>query len=78
MDRLVEKGFVDTFRIFHPEADQYSWWDLKSRARDRNVGWRIDYFFVSQNLVPSVQSAFILKEVLGADHCPVGIELNVD
>ena len=78
MDRLVEKGFVDTFRIFHPEADQYSYWDLKSRARDRNVGWRIDYFFVSQNLVDSVQSAFILQEVMGADHCPVGIELNVD
>ena len=78
MDRLVERGFVDTFRIFHPEADQYSYWDLKSRARDRNVGWRIDYFFVSQNMVPSVQSAFILKEVMGADHCPVGIELKVD
>lgn len=78
MDRLVEKGFVDTFRIFHPEADQYSYWDLKSRARDRNVGWRIDYFFVSQNLVDSVQSAFILQEVMGADHCPVGIELNVN
>jgi len=78
MDRLVESGFVDTFRIFHPEAENYSWWDLKSRARERNVGWRIDYFFVSQNLVESVQSAFILKEVMGADHCPVGIELNVD
>jgi exodeoxyribonuclease-3 len=78
MDRLVESGFVDTFRIFHPEAENYSWWDLKSRARERNVGWRIDYFFVSQNLVQSVQSAFILKEVMGADHCPVGIELKVD
>ena len=78
MDRLVERGFVDTFRIFHPEAENYSWWDLKTRARERNVGWRIDYFFVSQNLVESVQSAFILKEVMGADHCPVGIELEVD
>jgi len=78
MDRLVERGFVDTFRIFHPEPENYSWWDLKTRARERNVGWRIDYFFVSQNLVESVQSAFILKEVMGADHCPVGIELEVD
>ncbi len=78
MDRLVEKGFVDTFRIFHPEPENYSWWDLKTRARERNVGWRIDYFFVSGNLVDSVQSAFILKEVTGADHCPVGIELEVN
>ena len=78
MDRLVERGFVDTFRLLHPEPENYSWWDLKSRARERNVGWRIDYFFVSQNLVDSVQSAFILNEVMGADHCPVGIELKLD
>ena len=78
MDRLGERGFVDTFRLLHPEPENYSWWDLKSRARERNVGWRIDYFFVSQNLVDSVQSAFILNEVMGADHCPVGIELKLD
>lgn len=78
MDRLVESGFVDTFRIFHPEGENYSYWDLKSRARDRNVGWRIDYFFVSEDLKDAVQSAFILKDIMGADHCPVGIELNVD
>jgi len=78
IDRLVESGFVDTFRLFHPEGENYSWWDLKSRARERNVGWRIDYFFVSENLKNSVRSAFILKDVMGADHCPVGIELDID
>jgi exodeoxyribonuclease III len=78
IDRLIESGFVDTFRLFHPEGENYSYWDMKSRARDRNVGWRIDYFFVSENLRDAIQSAFILKDVMGADHCPVGIELNVD
>ena len=78
MDRLEQHGFVDIFRIFHPEAGQYSWWDLKTRARERNVGWRIDYFFVSDNLKNKVKSAFILTEVTGADHCPVGIELCRD
>jgi exodeoxyribonuclease-3 len=78
MDRLVEHGFVDTFRMFHPdEPGQYTWWDLMTRARERNVGWRIDYFFVSENVRRSVASAFILPEVRGSDHCPVGIELRV-
>lgn len=78
MDRLIEKGFFDTFRIFHAEGENYSWWDLKTRARERNVGWRIDYFFVSESLQDAVLSAFILKDVTGADHCPVGIELQID
>ncbi len=78
IDKLVEHGFVDTFRIFHPEGGHYSWWDLKTHSRERNVGWRIDYFFVSENLKNKVNSGFILKDVTGADHCPVGIELLVD
>ena len=78
MDRLVEKGFIDTFRIFHPEGENYSWWDLKSRARERNVGWRIDYFFVSEDLRDRIRMAFILKDVMGSDHCPVGIEINLE
>ena len=76
MDRLVEHGYFDTFRHFNKEPGQYSWWDLKSGARARNVGWRIDYFFVSENLLESVSSAFIMPEVMGADHCPVGIKLK--
>lgn len=76
MDKLLERGFVDTFRSFHPDRVQYSWWDLKSRARERNVGWRIDYFFVTSEMLDSVRDAFILNEVMGSDHCPIGVELQ--
>ena len=75
MDELVSHGFLDTFRMFNKEAGHYSWWDLKTRARERNVGWRIDYCFVSEDLLPRVSSAFILPDVMGSDHCPLGIEL---
>ena len=77
LDRLLAAGFVDTLRLHHPEAGQYSWWDLKSGARARNVGWRIDYFFVSDSLKRNVKDAFIQSEVQGSDHCPVGITLAV-
>ncbi len=76
LDKFVAHGYVDTFRHFNKQPDQYSWWDLKTRARERNVGWRIDYFFVSENLLPSVSRAFIMPEVMGSDHCPVGIILK--
>jgi exodeoxyribonuclease-3 len=77
MDRFVASGYVDTFRQFHPEHGQYSWWDMKSRARERNVGWRIDYFFVTKNLAPSVTKASIMPEVTGSDHCPVGMMVRL-
>ncbi|HEX9934165.1 MAG TPA: exodeoxyribonuclease III [bacterium] len=77
IDRFISRGFFDSFRLFHPDQKgQYTWWDLKSRARQRNVGWRIDYFFVSDLVRPQVGSAFILPDVEGSDHCPVGIELH--
>ena len=76
MDEFVANGYVDTFRHFNKEPGQYTWWDLKSRARERNVGWRIDYFFVTENLLPSVSKAFIMPEVMGSDHCPVGITVR--
>jgi exodeoxyribonuclease III len=76
IDRVISKGYVDTFRHIHPDSVQYSWWDLKTRARERNVGWRIDYVFVSPEMLESVKGAFILSEVLGSDHCPVGIEFD--
>jgi exodeoxyribonuclease-3 len=75
MDRLLADGFVDTFREFEKGPEHYSWWDQQSRARERNVGWRIDYFFISENLKPRLKKAFIQPETLGSDHCPVGIEL---
>ena len=77
IDRLLSHGYEDTFRMFNEEAGNYTWWDYKTRARERNIGWRIDYFIVSDNLKNSVQSAFILSDVMGSDHCPIGIEIDV-
>ncbi len=77
IDTFLSRGFVDTFRMFNDEGEQYSYWDMKSRARDRNVGWRIDYFFVSEGLRERVKDAWIMPEVAGSDHCPVGVELDV-
>ena len=76
IDRFLAAGFIDTFRIFNKEPDNYSWWDLKSGARARNVGWRIDYFYISENLRKNLKDAFILAKVMGSDHCPIGIEIN--
>ena len=75
IDQLVAKGYVDTLRIFNDKPEQYSYWDQMSKARVRNIGWRIDYFFVNQDFVPNVSNAFILPDVMGSDHCPVGIEI---
>ncbi len=77
LDKISGKGWVDTFRAFHPEPDQYTWWDYKTRARERNVGWRIDYFFINKEKASLVKDAFILPEVQGSDHCPVGIILKL-
>lgn len=77
MDRYTSQGFVDTFRYFHPNIpEKYSWWSYRAGARSKNVGWRIDYFLVSEEFIPSVKNAFILNEVMGSDHCPVGIEVQ--
>jgi exodeoxyribonuclease-3 len=77
LDKLVDHGFADTFRMFNTDAGQYTWWDLKTRSRERNVGWRIDYFFVSSSLKKKVTSAFIMADVTGSDHCPVGIDVDL-
>lgn len=77
IDKCIESGFIDSLREFHSEPNLYSWWDLKTRARERNVGWRIDYFFVSENCKKSLKDAFILNEVMGSDHCPIGIEFKI-
>jgi exodeoxyribonuclease-3 len=76
IDKLLDAGFIDTLRVFNQKPEQYTWWDMMTRARDRNVGWRIDYFFISDNLKDNLKNAFILPEVMGSDHCPVGIELK--
>jgi exodeoxyribonuclease-3 len=77
IDRFLDSGFVDTFRLFDPSPERYTWWDMKTRARERNVGWRIDYFFVDKGLQERCRKAFIMPEVQGSDHCPVGLELEV-
>lgn len=77
MDDFFSHGYHDTFRMFNNEPEQYSWWDMQSRARERNVGWRIDYFFVSDNFKKNVKNAFIMPEVMGSDHCPIGIEIEL-
>ncbi len=77
MDRFVKAGFVDSFRYKHPEkTDCYSWWSLRSAARQRNVGWRIDYFFVSEDIADCIVKAEIHDQVFGSDHCPVSLTLD--
>lgn len=77
IDKVIAAGFVDSFRHFTPTGKgHYTWWSVFSNARARNIGWRIDYWFVSKKLLPRLKSAKILPEVLGSDHCPVSIELK--
>jgi exodeoxyribonuclease-3 len=76
LDNLIKAGFVDSFRYFYPDKVKYSWWSFRAGARARNVGWRIDYFMISESLVKQTKDAFILNGVMGSDHCPLGIELN--
>jgi exodeoxyribonuclease-3 len=76
MDRFTQGGLVDSFRYFYPDkTGAYSWWSYRAGARAKNVGWRIDYFLVSESFMPHVKSATILPEIMGSDHCPVAIEL---
>lgn len=77
IDRIIAAGFIDTFRLFHEGNGHYSWWSHWANARARNVGWRIDYVFASASLSPSIKDAFILPEVMGSDHCPVGLTLSL-
>ena len=71
IDHYLEHGFVDVFRSLYPERIQYTWWTYRMNARPRNIGWRLDYFMVSEALVPQVQDVLVHDEVLGSDHCPV-------
>ena len=75
-DNLIKAGFIDTFREFEKEGGHYSWWSPMANCRARNIGWRIDYFLISPALRKRLKAAFILKDVMGSDHCPVGIEIK--
>ena len=77
MTALLGAGFTDTFRAKYPDLEgAYSWWSYRFHAREKNVGWRIDYFILSERLLPKVRTADILDEVLGSDHCPVLLDLE--
>ena len=75
MDEFIAHGYLDTFRMFNQQPEQYTYWDQMSRARARNVGWRIDYFFVDQGFAQEIKGAHIFPDVMGSDHCPVGIDI---
>lgn len=76
IDRFLADGYIDTLRMFNQNPEVYTWWDMISRARDRNVGWRIDYFFIGNNLKDNITDAYTMPDVMGSDHCPVGIEMK--
>jgi exodeoxyribonuclease-3 len=76
IDKFIAHGYVDTLRQFNQEPGQYTWWTYRLDARNRNIGWRIDYFFVNESFMPRVKDAFIVPEILGSDHCPLGIEVK--
>jgi exodeoxyribonuclease-3 len=78
IDKIVGMGYVDTFRHFYPDkAEIYSWWTARGAARAKNVGWRIDYFFATEELLPALVDAAILMDVMGSDHCPVVLEMDL-
>ena len=78
LQALLDSGFVDTFRYLHPDArEAYSWWSYRANSRARNIGWRIDYFIISERLAPRLTCAEIHADILGSDHCPVSIELSI-
>ncbi|MDO4453926.1 MAG: exodeoxyribonuclease III [Eubacteriales bacterium] len=74
--QLLQSGFVDTFRFLHPETEKYSWWSYRFKARERNAGWRIDYFLASASIKDKIKTAEIHTEILGSDHCPVSVEID--
>ena len=77
IDKVIKAGYSDSFRMFNDKGGHYTWWDMITRARERDVGWRIDYFFVSDKVKKKVKSAGIMKKTMGSDHCPVTLELEL-
>ena len=75
---LLDAGFIDTFRYYNKDKEQYSWWSYMGNARSKNIGWRIDYFVVSKDIIKKVSNAKIYDEVMGSDHCPIGIDINLE
>ena len=78
MSELLEAGFTDSYRYLYPDKIEYSWWSYRFRAREKNAGWRIDYFLVSNDLQDRIQEARIHTDIMGSDHCPVELEIGGD
>lgn len=77
-NQLLDSGFIDTFRYFNKDLkDAYTWWSYRKGVRERNIGWRIDYFLISKNIINHVDNTTIYKDILGSDHCPIGLEINM-
>lgn len=77
VSKFLSNGYIDTFRELNPNEQKYSWWSYRTKARERNVGWRLDYFFVNEEFLPRVEKSFILSDVMGSDHCPIGITVKL-
>jgi exodeoxyribonuclease-3 len=77
LDKLVGSGYVDTFRQFNRDPGQYTWWTYKFKAREKNIGWRIDYFFVTENMMANAVDSYIFSDVYGSDHCPIGLKIKI-
>jgi exodeoxyribonuclease III len=77
MDKFEAHGFIDAFRVFEKDGGHYTYWDMRTGARKRNVGWRIDYFYISEDIGKNLKSAFIESDVMGSDHCPIGINIDI-
>jgi len=77
-DQFVESGFIDTFRVFNQEPGQYSWWSYRAGSRKKNLGWRIDYHLITSSLKGQLKNAYILKDVIHSDHCPVAVSIDID
>ena len=74
---LLNSGYIDTYRYQNPDKVAYTWWTYFANARARNIGWRLDYFVISKSLLPKMGEAFIYNEVMGSDHCPIGLEMRI-
>lgn len=77
IDKFLNNGYVDTFRMFNDKPEQYTWWSYRTHARNRNVGWRLDYFFVNEEFKDNVVDSYILSDVMGSDHCPIGLKIEI-
>lgn len=77
LDKIVDDGYVDAFRYFDKSPNKYTWWSYMFNARSRNVGWRVDYFFVTKNMLENIKNSYILDQVFGSDHCPICLDLKI-